>query len=43
MIFLDFIQAFPTAKYDFKTLVSIHPGFVIFKNERIGWSMLGQI
>jgi hypothetical protein len=32
--FLDFIQSFPALKYDFKTLVSKHYSFDIFKNER---------
>ncbi|MCP9756726.1 hypothetical protein EGI26_16290 [Lacihabitans sp. CCS-44] len=32
--FLDFIQAFPTLKYDFKQLVSEHYSFDILKNER---------
>lgn len=32
--FLDFIQSFPALKYDFKTLVSKHYSFDIFKTER---------
>ena len=32
--FLDFIQAFPTLKYDFKTLVSKHYSFDIIKDQR---------